>query len=108
MAITLSAMTRAKSGDEFKVRATATFDSSYATGGEQFTAAALGLAYITEVAVSKSLGYTYDAVIATGGATCKLLAYWDDGNAASDGALVQVTSATDMSAVAPTITVYGK
>jgi len=108
MAITLSNIVRKSSGNQFKMTATATFDSSYATGGEQFSAATLGLAYIEDVVVNDSKGYTFDPVIATGGLTCKLLAYWDDGNATSDGALVQVTSTTDMSAVAPTITVYGK
>jgi len=101
-------MSRSVSGDEFVVKATATFDSSYLTGGESFSASTLGLSYITSVVVNDSKGYTYDTVVASGGATCKLLAYWDDGNATSDGALVQVTSTTDMSAVAPKITVYGK
>lgn len=109
MGITLTTVSRHKTADQFKINATATFDSSYATGGEAFSASTLGLAYIEDVVVNDSKGYTFDPTVAAGGATCTIKAYYVDyTNTTTDGALIEVASTEDLSSVAPIITVYGK
>lgn len=75
MAVTVTYGDRLKCGTRFGVPFTLTFDTSYATGGETITAADFGLAYFQEITIEDSQGYTFDAVVATGGATAKILAY---------------------------------
>lgn len=80
-----------------------TFDNSYPTGGESLTPADLGLNHI-------------EAIIAEGGAynfgydytNEKLKAFYGNNDAASDGPLVEVANATDLSSVSTRIVVIGR
>lgn len=103
MAVSITNVVRHKIGDQFKVNATLTFDSSYPTGGESIDASLLGLTIIEDGLVSDSKGYAYDFVPASGGATANVLVY-----TSASGALAQVANATNLSTLAPKIVVYGK
>lgn len=76
-----------------------TFDSSYATGGEELKKADFGFAQGTSLVlispVSAAAGYqfSYDYT------NEKLLAYWGDAAAAGAQATVEVASTTDLSAI---------
>lgn len=81
-----------------EVRGTVTFDSSYATGGESFTAADLGLTQITDFTCE--LGATgYAGVWDRSKTAPKLMAFYGDNNNASDGPLIEVPSTTNLSTV---------
>ena len=76
---------------------TLTFDDSYPTGGEAITAANVGLnRAIDRIIIESAAGYVfkYDK------ANKKVLAYYADYDASSDGALIQVANTTDLSASA--------
>lgn len=75
MAISLSVGQVRNAGNQTKVPVTATFSSTYATGGETITAAALGLSVIQDVALEDSGGYSYDAILASDGSSFKLKAW---------------------------------
>jgi len=104
MAITVSSITNngPAAGGTVQKQATATFDSSYATGGEALAAADLGFSRIISVQVNPSAGYVFEWVASTG----KIKAYWVD-TTVDGAAMAEVTATTDLSAVAPTIEVLG-
>jgi len=83
---------------------TITGDSSYATGGYAITANQVGFSRITAVlAVGANTGYvpTWDAT------NSKLKVFYGDNNNASDGPLIEVPAATDLSAVSFTVLAFG-
>ena len=76
---------------------TLTFDDEYPTGGEAITAANVGLnRAIDRIIIESAAGYVfkYDK------ANKKVLAYYADYSESSDGVLIQVPNATDLSASA--------
>lgn len=95
-------------GNQFKKVATVTFDSSYPTGGETLNASSFGLAFFEDIVVNDSTGYTFTPSIAAGGATALVLVYYGDNNNASDGPLIELPNATNISTLAVTVTAYGK
>jgi hypothetical protein len=83
---------------------TITGDSSYATGGYAITANQVGFSRITAViAVGANTGYVpvWDAT------NSKLKVFYGDNNNASDGPLIEVPAATDLSAVSFTVLAFG-
>ena len=75
---------------------TLTFDDSYPTGGEAITAANVGMnRAIDRIILESEDGYVfkYDK------SNKKVLAYYADNDAGSDGALIQVANTTELSAV---------
>lgn len=83
---------------------TITGDSSYATGGYAITANQVNFSRITAVlAVGANTGYVpvWDA------ANSKLKVFYGDNNNASDGPLIEVPAATDLSAVSFTVLAFG-
>jgi hypothetical protein len=95
MALTLDVKYRYKdrSGEEIVVEAT--FDSSYATGGESLTAADLGVKRIEHV--SQEISSTGHVVVYDY-ANSLLKAYYGNYDAA-DGPLIEVPNGTNLSAV---------
>lgn len=86
MALTFSALQRHSAGDQFKVTGLMTFDDSYPTGGESMTAGALGLSVIDSMEFEDSGGYSFDAIIATGGASA-LIKAWRSAGFTPSGAI---------------------
>ena len=83
---------------------TITGDSSYATNGYAITANQVGFSRITAVlAVGANTGYVpvWDAT------NSKLKVFYGDNNNASDGPLIEVPAATDLSAVSFTVLAFG-
>lgn len=80
-------------GSRKEVVGVITFDSSYATGGEEVTLAQLGLSRLDYLVVTAGIGYlpTWDGSLTTP----KVLLYRQT---AATGAFAQVPSTTDMSA----------
>lgn len=100
MALTISANPPELVGRERVVRATITFDSSYPTGGEAFTAAQLGLTSLKNVYASAGLGSTTTGYVPAWNRSVSsplLLVLMGDNNDASDGPLIEVANATDLS-----------
>lgn len=89
-------------GKRRQVTGTVTFDNSYLTGGETFTARDFGLDLIEHVSVESRAGY----LISWNGSVSAptLLAHQQS---AATGALTQVPNATDLSAVSVDIMVIG-
>lgn len=71
---TVSILNRDDAGSQFKVRAAVTL-GTYATSGVSVSASDFGLAYFEGMEFEDSEGYTFDADIATGGATALIKAY---------------------------------
>lgn len=95
MALTFALDDRQLVGNKRQVSGTVTFDSSYVTGGEPFTAADLGLTAITNFeAQPSSVGYvaTWDRSTSAP----KLIALYGDNNNAADGPLIEVPNATNI------------
>lgn len=87
-------------GNVRRVRGTATFDSSYPTGGEPFTAAQLGLTFLSELIPGTGRGASSTAyAVAWNRSTSAptLMAYMGDNNNAADGPLIEVANTTDLS-----------
>ena len=80
-------------GNRKQVIGVITFDSSYATGGEEVTLAQLGLSRLDYLIVTAGIGYlpTWDGSLTTP----KVLLYRQT---AATNALIEVPSTTDMSA----------
>jgi hypothetical protein len=80
-------------GSRKEVVGVITFDSSYATGGEEVTLAQLGLSRLDYLVVTAGIGYlpTWDGSLTTP----KVLLYRQT---AATGAFAEVPSTTDMSA----------
>ena len=104
MAVAVSALEHGGVVGAQKVKyATVTFDSSYPTGGEPLTPSDFDLVSIDWIQTQDGVGYAlyYDRT------NSKLLAYYGNFDAA-DGPLIQVPNATDLSAVAVKVVVFGK
>lgn len=83
---------------------TVTFDSSYATGGETLNAHSFDMSEILFVIpVPVAAGYV---VVPDSGHTV-LQAFYGDNNNASDGALIEVPNATDLSTLVVDVVVIG-
>lgn len=95
MALTISNLVTERVGRGKQSRCVVALDSSYPTGGESLTAAQLGLTDIQTLNAASSGGYTFEY----DDTNAKLKAYYGDNNNASDGALIEVPNATDLSAV---------
>lgn len=95
MALTFALDDRQLVGNKRQVSGTVTFDSSYPTNGESFTAADLGLTAITNFEAQPStVGYV--AVWDRSTSAPKLMAFYGDNNNASDGPLIEVPNATSL------------
>lgn len=92
MALTVTRDQVNAGGGWTEVLGTVTFDSSYATGGESFVPADVGLTQFYNVTV-QAPGYQVRYVSSTG----KLLVY--GGAAGSGGVAVEVSNATDLSTI---------
>ena len=82
---------------------TITGDSSYATDGEAITANQLGLTRITALVPVANSGY----VPVWDQANSKLKVFYGDNNNASDGPLIEIPNATDISTVTFTVIAFG-
>jgi hypothetical protein len=89
-------------GNRKLVTATITFDSSYVTGGEPLVLADLGLSRVDFITVSSGQGYhgAWDGSLTAP----KILAYRQT---SATGALVEVPSTTDLSAINFKVLVLG-
>lgn len=92
MALTFSNLQTNHSGNQFIISGKVAFDSSYPTGGESFSAASIGLAYIDSIEVnSVDSGYLIDPSLTAGGTTCTLKAYTGGSATGTTGAGVAHT-----------------
>lgn len=66
MGLTITNMKSENAGSQKKVFGTITFDSSYASGGEQLTAKLLGMTKIEDCQIEDSKGYAFDALASAG------------------------------------------
>lgn len=110
MALTIVANPPELIGRERSVKATVTFDSSYVTAGEPFTAAQFGLTSIKNVFAAPGLGSTttgYVPVWNRSVSSPTLLALMGDNNNASDGPLIEVANTTDLSGFVCQVEVIG-
>jgi len=89
-------------GNRKMTTATVTFDSSYATGGEAITVTDLGLVRLDYLVVDAGAGYLaqWDGSLTSP----KILLYRQT---AATGALVQVPSTTDVSAISVKVLAFG-
>lgn len=99
MALTLSNLQREDAGSQVKVSGLITFDSSYATSGEEVAASLLGLAYIEEMSIEDSEGYTFDCDVQAGGATALVKAYWSPASTATSTSSFTGTAITTAAVV---------
>jgi len=104
LAASVAIKNRIKFGNAYAVIADVTFDSSYATGGEEVKPAQLGLRNVFLVQAGNSGGYAFEYDYTN----TKLKAYYGDNDSASDGPLVEVPNATNLSAVTARIVAYGR
>ena len=94
-ALSLVVNNRGVMGDLRYAEVSATFSSSYATGGDTgLTAAALGWdSVLVGIATSQDAGYHYEYIMASGN-----MRVWEDDNvAAANAAHVEVANTTDLS-----------
>jgi hypothetical protein len=76
MSLVLSNLRRIASGAQVTIIADAAFDSTYPTGGENLTAASVGLSRIDRIRVDgQKSGYLYDGVVATDTLSAKIIVY---------------------------------
>jgi hypothetical protein len=103
MAVSVSLDQRPKAvGDEMRVRATVTMDSSYATGGESLTAKELGLRYVN---------FAIPTVSAVGGTVNVAQAYYDKSTEKLklfDETPAEVANAADVSGIKIQVVAFGK
>lgn len=88
-------------GNRKIVTGTITFDNSYPTGGEALTLKALGLDVVENINVTNVFASsTTTYVVAWNKSTTSplLQVFYGDNNNASDGPLIEVPNATDLSA----------
>ena len=95
MALTVTIQKRSTFGNKRVRTVDIAFDSSYPTNGEALTASDLGLSVVDLVIPSPKSGYVFEYDYANS----KIKAYYADYDAASDGALIEVANATDLSGV---------
>ncbi len=93
MALVFTNTSRWKEGKFTKCKGTVAFDSSYPTGGEDYSAG-LGTK-VVHLEVSPSAGY----VFSTDYTNKKILAYYADYSTSTDAALIQVPDTTDISGI---------
>lgn len=89
MALTWTINKRYKVGKYTRVEGTVAFDTSYPTGGEDFSA---GLDPVLSLDVKPSAGY----VFSTDYTNKKILAYYADYSTTVDAALIQVADTADV------------
>ena len=97
MALTYSDVKRRVVGDQQVITGTLTFDSSYPTGGEAVSLAAIGLTRLDELIVRPAEGYVPEWDRSR--TAPKVLLYYSDNNTASDGVMIQLPDTTDASAL---------
>lgn len=105
MALTFTLDDRQLVGNKRQVAGTVTFDSSYATGGETFTAADLGLSSITDVSIEDASGYNIFWNRSTTAPTLQVFQGDNTNVAAAPG--IQVPNATNLSTLTTRIKVTG-
>lgn len=97
-------------GTKRSVSGTATFDSSYPTGGEPVTPALLGLAFLSDLDFEVASGSSTTAYIVRWDrsvASPKAMVYFGDYNNAADAAFLEVPNTTDLSALTVRFTATG-
>ena len=82
---------------------TITFDSSYPTGGESVTFPGITTGEIGIVLIQNKGGYSFSF----DKTNSKVLAYYDELSAGTDGVQIQVASSVDLSAVTADFAVFG-
>lgn len=94
-------------GKQRSVAGSVTFDSSYPTGGEAFTAADLGLTFLSsfEVEIDATAGYV--PVWNRSTTAPKLMAFYGDNNNAADGPLIEVPNTTNIATAVARFVAYG-
>ena len=105
MALTFSIDDTQLVGNKRQKSGTVTFDSSYATGGETFTAADVGLSAITDVDVADASGYNVFWNRSTTAPTLQVFQGDNTNAAAAPG--IQVPNATNLSTLVARIRVTG-
>ena len=96
MALTWVLDDRQLVGNKREVAGSVTFDSSYPTGGEVFTPAALGLTALTDFQVEIDATAGYVPVWNRSVSAPKLMAFYGDNNNAADGPLIEVPDTTNI------------
>jgi hypothetical protein len=92
MALVFSSIKRDSAGSQIRITGKVAFDASYPTGGEAFNATDVNLSRMDSFETKgNDLGYTFDASIASGGASGNLLVYTAPNTEVSNG--------TDLSAL---------
>lgn len=104
MALTVKVIRRTKMTGLNVVIADATFDSSYATGGEDMAPSALGLQVIDHIDPEISSG---GYVVRFSRANKKLQAFQGDNTNAAAAPLVEVANTTNLSAVTVRLVAMG-
>lgn len=111
MALTITVDPPQMVGTQRCVRGTVTFDASYPTGGEAFTAAQLGLTSVRRVRFYPGQAGTgtdsYVPVWNQSTSAPKVLAFMGDNNNASDGPLIEVANTTDLSTLVVPFDAFG-
>lgn len=93
MALTIDNKQRWVAGTKRFCICTISFDSSYPTGGEDFTLADFGFKRRIDYGHGFGSGYVCEA----DRTNLKILAYYGDNNNASDGPLIEVPNTTNLS-----------
>lgn len=95
-------------GTQLEWRGTVNMAASYATGGDTVSAKSLGMTRIEGAIVGSAGGYTFEGIVAAPDLLIK--AYRLKDPAAAGGADIpepQVAAAVDLSAIAPSIIIWG-
>lgn len=99
MAVSISNKTKSKIASQFgkktSVRATMAFDNSYPTNGESVPLSLIGLATVDQMIIPSYKGYTFE----WDGTNKKVKVFYGDYSENTDGALVEVANAGDLSAL---------
>jgi hypothetical protein len=104
MALTFTIQNTVLNGNRRETYGTVTFDASYPTGGEAFTARDAGLDNLEQFTAAAA---GYQLTWNRSASAPKLLAYYGDNNNASDGPLIDVPNTTDLSTVVGTFRAVG-
>jgi hypothetical protein len=105
MGLTISITDKLVFGNK-KVRlGTVTFDSSYPTGGEAYTAGLFGLSKLRKVRVDPKGGYTFD--VDTANSTIKVFGVRIDSTSTGIIRQEEMSNGTDLSSVVAEFEVYG-
>lgn len=82
-------------GPKMRVNGTIAFDSSYPTNGESLPVSQIGLQTVDKMFIPSYKGYTFE----WDGTNKKVKAYYADYSVNTDGALIEVANAGDLSAL---------